>query len=37
MNTVQGDLTLKLEKNLIYIQHVEGIAFTMKQIRENEW
>ena len=29
---------LKLEKSHIYIQYVEGTAFTMKQIiLENEW
>jgi hypothetical protein len=29
---------LKLEKGPVYKQHVEGTAFTMKQIiMENEW
>jgi len=38
MKRVIGDLTLKLEKSPIYIQHVEGTVFTTKQmIMEKEW
>jgi hypothetical protein len=38
MKTVIWDLTLKLEKGPIYIQHVEGTVFTAKQmIMEKEW
>jgi hypothetical protein len=37
LKTVLRDFNAKLEKSSIYIQHVEGSAFTKKQIMENEW
>jgi len=39
VKTVLGDLgKLKVEKSPVYIQHVEGTAFTtIQMIMENEW